>query len=50
LMNIQDKERVDNFQIEEQNIYSHLNVKNIKDYYRKLDIFKKKLNEIIKKS
>ena len=49
IFNTQNKDRLENFQIEDQNIYSHLNVKNIKDYYKKLDIFKKKLGEIIKK-
>ena len=44
-----EKERIDNFQIEDQNIFNHLIIKNIKDYYKKLDIFKKKLNEIMKK-
>ena len=44
-----EKERIDNFQIEDQNIFNHLIIKNIKDYYKKLDIFKKKLNEIMRK-
>lgn len=44
-----EKERIDNFQIEDQNIFNHLIIKNIRDYYKKLDIFKKKLNEIMKK-
>jgi CRISPR/Cas system CSM-associated protein Csm4 (group 5 of RAMP superfamily) len=44
-----EKERNDNIQSEEQNIFSHLSVKNYKDYCKKLDIFKKKLTEIMKK-
>ena len=44
-----EKERMDNFQAEDQNIFNHLNMKNYKDYCKKLDLFKKKLNEIMKK-
>lgn len=44
-----EKERIENFQIEDQNIFNHLTVKNYKDYCKKLDIFKKKLGEIMKK-
>lgn len=44
-----EKEKVENFHVEDQSIYNHLTIKNIKEYYKKLDIFKKKLNEIIKK-
>jgi hypothetical protein len=44
-----DKEGSEKFQVEDQNIFNHLTVKNYKDYCKKLDIFKKKLNEIIKK-
>jgi|LauGreDrversion4_2_1035121.scaffolds.fasta_scaffold19572_6 hypothetical protein len=44
-----EKEGSEKFQVEDQNIFNHLTVKNYKDYCKKLDIFKKKLNEIIKK-
>lgn len=44
-----EKERMENFQVEDQNIFNHLTVKNYKDYCKKLDIFKKKLYEIMKK-
>jgi len=44
-----EKEKSENYLMEEQNIYCHLTVKNIKDYYKKFEIFKKKLNEIVKK-
>lgn len=44
-----EKEGMEKFQLEDQNIFNHLIVKNYKDYCKKLDIFKKKLNEIIKK-
>ena len=40
---------MENFQVEDQNIFNHLTVKNYKDYCKKLDIFKKKLYEIMKK-
>ena len=44
-----EKEGQEKFQNEDQNIFNHLTVKNYKEYCKKLDIFKKKLNEIIKK-